>query len=126
MMLLADSQKYYTLKYKKGLISDGLMKYTRNPNYLGEIMLYAAFVVLVNDMVSYACVMQVWLITFTLKIYEKELSLRKKEGWKEYSQRSWVLLPKINGRMIDSIIVYGLTLALGVLMYQQGGIKASF
>ena len=126
MMLLADSQKYYTLKYKKGLISDGLMKYTRNPNYLGEIMLYAAFVVLVNDMVSYACVMQVWLITFTLKIYEKELSLRKKEGWKEYSQRSWVLLPKINGRMIDSIIVYGLGLALGVLMYQQGGIKASF
>lgn len=126
MMLLADSQKYYTLKYKKGLISDGLMKYTRNPNYLGEIMLYAAFVVLVNDMVSYACVMQVWLITFTLKIYEKELSLRKKEGWKEYSQRSWVLLPKINGRMIDSIIVYGLGLTLGVLMYQQGGIKASF
>jgi protein-S-isoprenylcysteine O-methyltransferase Ste14 len=126
MMLLADSQKYYTLKYKKGLISDGLMKYTRNPNYLGEIMLYAAFVVLVNDMVSYACVMQVWLITFTLKIYEKELSLRKKEGWKEYSQRSWVLLPKINGRMIDSIIVYGLGITLGVLMYQQGGIKASF
>ena len=126
MMLLADSQKYYTLKYKKGLISDGLMKYTRNPNYLGEIMLYAAFVVFVNDIVSYACVMQVWLITFTLKIYEKELSLRKKEGWKEYSQRSWVLLPKINGRMIDSIIVYGLGLTLGVLMYQQGGIKASF
>ena len=57
IMLLADSQKYYTLKYKKGLISDGLMKYTRNPNYLGEIMLYGAFVVLVNDMISYACVM---------------------------------------------------------------------
>lgn len=125
-MLLADSQKFYTLKYKKGLISDGLMKYTRNPNYLGEIMLYGSFVVLVNDMISYVCVMQVWFIVFTLRIYQKELSLRKKEGWKEYSQRSWVLIPKINGRTIDSIIVYGLSIFLGVWMYQQGGIKASF
>ncbi len=125
-MLLADSQKYYTLKYKKGLISDGLMKYTRNPNYLGEMMLYGAFVVLVNDTISYVCVMQVWLVVFSLRIYQKELSLRKKEGWQEYSQRSWVLIPKINGRMIDSIIVYGLSFALGVWMYQQGGIKASF
>ena len=40
VMLLSDSQKYYTLKYKKGLISDGMMKYTRNPNYLGEVMIY--------------------------------------------------------------------------------------
>ena len=125
-MLLADSQKYYTLKYKKGLISDGLMKYTRNPNYLGEMMLYGAFVVLVNDTISYVCVMQVWLVVFSLRIYQKELSLRKKEGWQEYSQRSWVLIPKINGRMIDSIIVYGLSFALGAWMYQKGGIKASF
>jgi len=125
-MLLADSQKYYTLKYKKGLISDGLMKYTRNPNYLGEMMLYGAFVVLVNDTISYVCVMQVWLVVFSLRIYQKELSLRKKEGWQEYSQRSWVLIPKINGSMIDSIIVYGLSFALGAWMYQQGGIKASF
>ena len=125
-MLLADSQKYYTLKYKKGLISDGQMKYTRNPNYLGEMMLYGAFVVLVNDTISYVCVMQVWLVVFSLRIYQKELSLRKKEGWQEYSQRSWVLIPKINGSMIDSIIVYGLSFALGVWMYQQGGIKASF
>lgn len=126
IMLLADSQKFYTLKYKKGLISDGLMKYTRNPNYLGQIMLYGSFVVLVNDMLSYVCVMQVWFIIFSLRIHQKELSLRKKEGWKEYSARSWVLIPKINGRTLDSIIVYGISIACGVWMFQQGGIKASF
>lgn len=42
-MLVSDAQKYYTLKYKKGLISDGMFYATRNPNYLGEIMLYRIF-----------------------------------------------------------------------------------
>jgi len=64
IMLLSDSQKYYTLKYKKGLISDGMMKYTRNPNYLGEVMIYGAFILLVNDTLSYICVMQVWFIYY--------------------------------------------------------------
>ncbi len=45
-MLVSDAQKYYTLKYKKGLISDGMFYATRNPNYLGEIMLYRIFYVL--------------------------------------------------------------------------------
>jgi len=84
IMLLSDSQKFYTLKYKKGLISDGLMKHTRNPNYLGEIMIYGSFIILVNDAISYACVIQVWVIVFTLRIWEKENSLKKKEGWSEY------------------------------------------
>jgi len=124
-MLLADSQKFYTLKYKKGLISDGLMKYSRNPNYLGEIMVYGSFILLTNDMVSYISVGQVWVIVFTLRMYQKELSLRKKEGWQEYSQRSWVLIPKINGRTIDSIVLYGICIAVSLWMYQQGGIKAT-
>lgn len=125
IMLLSDSQKYYTLKYKKGLISDGMMKYTRNPNYLGEVMIYGAFILLVNDTLSYICVMQVWFIVFTLRIMEKENSLRKKEGWIQYSQRSWVLIPKVNGRTFDSLIFYGAAIAISVLMYSNGGIKSS-
>ena len=31
---------------KKGLIEDGLFEYTRNPNYLGEILIYLSFGVL--------------------------------------------------------------------------------
>jgi steroid 5-alpha reductase family enzyme len=41
---------------RKGLISDGMFKYTRNPNYLGEIMVYGSFVLLVNDWISYLAV----------------------------------------------------------------------
>jgi steroid 5-alpha reductase family enzyme len=125
IMLLSDSQKYYTLKYKKGLISDGMMKYTRNPNYLGEVMIYGAFILLVNDTLSYLCVMQVWFIVFTLRIMEKENSLRKKDGWAQYSQRSWVLIPKVNGRTMDSLVFYGAAIATSVWMYSNGGIKSS-
>ena len=46
VMMGADGQKHFTLKHKKGLISDGFFKYTRNPNYLGEMMLYSAFAIL--------------------------------------------------------------------------------
>ena len=67
--------------YRKGLISDGMLKYSRNPNYLGEIMIYGSFVHLVNDTISYICVMQVWFQLFTLRMWSKERSFKKKEGW---------------------------------------------
>jgi len=54
LMLASDAQKYFTLKYinyhrdpkapaKPFLINDGFCRYTRNPNYLGEMMLYFGF-----------------------------------------------------------------------------------
>lgn len=104
------------------MISDGVCKYTRNPNYLGEMMLYGAFVLLVNDTISYICVVQVWLVLFSMRMYLKDLSLRKKDGWEEYSRRSWILLPKINGRTLDSIVFYGTCTYIGFWMYSQGGI----
>eukprot|EP00347_Sterkiella_histriomuscorum_P018461 403345432 len=122
LMLLSDSQKFYTLKYKKGLISDGMFKYTRNPNYLGEIMIYGAFILLVNDTLAYICVIQVWVIVFSIRMYIKEVSLRKKEGWQEYSARSWVLIPKINGRTVDSLIFYGAFAYLTYSIYLNGGL----
>lgn len=40
---VSDAQKYYTLKLQKGLITEGLFRRTRNPNYLGEILIYASY-----------------------------------------------------------------------------------
>ena len=71
------------------------------------------------------CVMQVWFIVFTLRIMEKENSLRKKEGWTQYSQRSWVLIPKVNGKTIDSLAFYGAAIAISAWMYYNGGIKST-
>ncbi|CDW86579.1 duf1295 domain containing protein [Stylonychia lemnae] len=121
LMLLSDSQKYHTLRFKKGLISDGMFKYTRNPNYFDEILVYGSFINLVNEKISYICVMQVWFLIFSLRMYLKDLSLRRKEGWEEYSQRSWLLVPKINGRVFDSLIFYSALLFSIYYCYFNGG-----
>ena len=48
IMLVSDAQKYYTLQYKKGLITDGMFKYIRSPNYLGEVMIYSSYGLVAN------------------------------------------------------------------------------
>jgi hypothetical protein len=42
----SDAQKYFTLKYKKGLLTEGFFSRSRNPNYLGEILIYLSFAML--------------------------------------------------------------------------------
>jgi steroid 5-alpha reductase family enzyme len=110
---------------RKGLISDGLLKYSRNPNYLGEMMIYGSFILLVNDFVASMCVIQVWCSLFVLRIWMKERSLRRKEGWPEYRDRSWLLVPKVNGRVADSVVVYGAAIVVGLAVYQAGGMQKS-
>ena len=46
-MILTDASKYLVLKERKGLITHGAMGWSRNLNYLGEMMLYGSFGVLV-------------------------------------------------------------------------------
>jgi protein-S-isoprenylcysteine O-methyltransferase Ste14 len=103
--------------FRKGLISDGLLKYSRNPNYLGEMMIYGSFILLVNDFVASMCVIQVWCSLFVLRIWMKERSLRRKEGWPEYRDRSWLLVPKVNGRVADSVVVYGTAIVVGLAVH---------
>ena len=42
---VSDAQKFFVLQLRKGLIQDGLFARTRNPNYLGEILIYGGFAV---------------------------------------------------------------------------------
>ena len=42
----SDAQKYFTLKYKSGLITEGFFKRCRNTNYLGEFLIYTGFALL--------------------------------------------------------------------------------
>lgn len=67
MTLLSDMQKSLTLKMVKErpiLIQDGMYKYTRSPNYLGEMMLYWAFASVVNHWLAYSIIIWSWLTIF--------------------------------------------------------------
>lgn len=89
LMMGADYQKTTTLRKRKGkdtrysgLISDGFFKYTRNPNYLGEILIYSSFVFCSGHLLGFLIFYLAGGAVFTIIIYVKdECSYRKKQGW---------------------------------------------
>lgn len=92
IMMVADAQKYYTLKYNKGLITDGIHKYIRHPNYLGEMMIYASFALMVLHWLPFLVLALVWGLVFVPNMVAKEKSLSRYPQWQEYKKHSgWVL-----------------------------------
>lgn len=95
IMMSADSQKYFTLKYRRGLIEEGMFARTRHPNYLGEMMLYAAYALLVRHWLPWLILAWVWGAVFLLNILHQEASLSRYPGWRAYRARSGLLLPRL-------------------------------
>lgn len=93
IMIAADAQKYYTLKFKKGLIDSGIHRYIRHPNYLGEIMIYGAFGLLAWHWGAAVILLAVWLLVFVPNMLAKERSLSRHPGWVAYKKRSGWILP---------------------------------
>jgi len=55
----------------------------------------------------------------------KDYALSKKEGWTEYTQKTWMLLPKLFNSDVLSLIFY-ITLSTNIfVMYELGGIEAT-
>lgn len=92
---VSDAQKFYTLQNKKGLIDEGLFKYTRNPNYLGEIMIYAAYATLSMHWLPFL-ILGAWVFGFFVRnMFSKDKSLSRYPQFTEYKQKSGLLFPKI-------------------------------
>lgn len=70
---------------------------TRNPNYLGEIMLYYSFSVIANHFLSYFIMIFAFCTIFPVRIFQKEVSLKQKPGWNMYKKQTNILFPKIFG-----------------------------
>ena len=95
IMMTADCQKYFTLKYHQGLIREGLFKYIRHPNYLGEIMLYASYAMIVQHWIPWAILAWVWIGVFLVNILQKEASMSRYPEWAEYKKQSGMLIPNL-------------------------------
>jgi len=95
----ADAQKHFVLKAKKGLITDGLFCRSRNPNYLGEMMLYGAFAGFVwsHPMWWYPWVflLVTWTCLFFPNWLAKDKSMSRYPEWKEYTGKTGLFLPKL-------------------------------
>ena len=92
----SDSQKYFTLKLKKELITEGFFKYSRNTNYLGEILIYLSFAILSMNIIPFIILLIFFIIVFYPRMIKKDKSLKKYEGFEEYKANSGLILPKFN------------------------------
>ena len=95
LMIAADAQKYFTLRERRQLITDGVHRYIRHPNYLGEMLIYGSFALVVWHWIPAAILAWVWLGVFVPNMVMKEASLSRYPEWAAYHERSWWLIPGV-------------------------------
>jgi protein-S-isoprenylcysteine O-methyltransferase Ste14 len=97
LMMGADGQKYFTLKLRRGLITDGFFARVRHPNYLGEMMVYGSFAAIAGHWAPWAVLAWVWSGLFIPNMLRKEARMARHPGWAAYAARAGFLLPKLGG-----------------------------
>jgi protein-S-isoprenylcysteine O-methyltransferase Ste14 len=93
IMVASDCQKNITLKYRQGLITEGMFKYVRHPNYLGEMMLYASYALLVQHWIPWIVLAYWWTMVFLINVLMIESSISRYPEWEAYKARTGLLLP---------------------------------
>jgi len=104
-MAAGDLQKNCVLRYQPGLISNGVFTYTRNPNYLGEVMIYASYALLAAHWFGWLVILLQFFGLFLPRMLAKDASISRHPGWAEYRRRSGLILPwaLINGRALRQV-----------------------
>src|SRR6185503_10227276 len=95
LMVGSDAQKYFTLRLKRGLITDGFFAIVRHPNYLGEMMIYGSSALMVWRPLPVVVLGLVWTLVFLVNILLIEASLSRYPEWPAYRDDTWRLLPGI-------------------------------
>lgn len=95
LMVAADAQRHFTLRHRTGLITDGMFRYVRRPNYLGEMMVYGAYALLVRHWIPWLILAWVWGAVFLPNMRMTDASLSRHPGWEAYRRRTGLLLPKL-------------------------------
>jgi steroid 5-alpha reductase family enzyme len=93
----SDAQKHFVLKLQPGLIDDGFFARCRNPNYLGELLIYLSFALLAMHWLPYAVLAGFGFAVFLPNMRKKDQSLSRYPGFAAYRERSGLLLPKLWG-----------------------------
>jgi protein-S-isoprenylcysteine O-methyltransferase Ste14 len=92
---VSDAQKYYTLKYQRGLIAEGFFARCRNTNYLGEMLIYGAFATLTRHWLPFAILGAFVGGVFIPNMLKKDKSLSRYPEFADYKKHSGLLFPQI-------------------------------
>lgn len=91
----SDAQKHFTLKLRAGLITEGFFARCRNPNYLGEILIYLSFAMLAMHWLPYAILAGFVLVLFLPNMRRKDASLSRHQDFEAWRAHSGLLLPRL-------------------------------
>ncbi len=91
-MIAADCQKFFQLKYRKGLVTTGMFRYTRNPNFFGEILIYLAYAMLAAHWLTWI-VFAYAVLYFYTRMLVKDGSISRYPEWDAYESGSSRLIP---------------------------------
>ncbi len=91
-MIAADCQKHFQLKYHKGLMTNGMFRYTRNPNFFGEVLIYLSYAMLANHWLSWI-VFAYAVSYFYIRMLVKDGSISRYPEWEAYVAGSSRLIP---------------------------------
>jgi protein-S-isoprenylcysteine O-methyltransferase Ste14 len=89
----SDAQKYYELKYRSGLITDGFFARCRNTNYLGELLIYGSFALLSLHWLPFVILFGFAITVFLPGMRQKDNSLARYPEFAAYKAQSGFLLP---------------------------------
>jgi len=93
----SDMQKHTTLTVAPGrLITTGLWSRTRNPNYLGELLIYASFTSLALHWLPLALLGVVIAGVWVPNMLKKDRSLSRYPEFAAYRARSGLFFPKLS------------------------------
>jgi len=90
----SDAQKYFTLKYKPGLITEGFFSKCRNTNYVGELMIYTGFALLSGSWLGFIGITAFFIGAFIPNMLKKDKSLARYPEFATYKKQSGLLYPK--------------------------------
>jgi protein-S-isoprenylcysteine O-methyltransferase Ste14 len=90
----SDMQKHAEMQLRPGrLITDGLWAWVRNPNYLGELLVYIGFGALAMHWAPFAVMMGVIAMIWVPNMIRKDRSLSRYPEFEEYRRRTKLILP---------------------------------
>ena len=92
----SDMQKYIYLKHNPGnLITEGMFKSSRNPNYLGELLIYLGFTLIAKDFLPIIGLLTIIVFVWIPNMIRKDKSLSRYENFKDYKKKSKAFFPYI-------------------------------
>ncbi len=95
----SDMQKHTSLTLRPGvLITEGLWARTRNPNYLGELLIYLSFATMSLHWLPFAVFGSAIAVEWIPNMRRKDASLSRHSGFAAYKARTGVLFPRLFGR----------------------------